>query len=180
MEEIVVSTVVYQGPEEVYDLLADFPRYTRYTEYLKEVRRVEGDGGAGTRYDLRFAWWKLSYTARSEVTGVDPPERIDWRLVKDLDAQGRWRIEPRAELPADAPEWASTACDVRLEAEYDPHSARESALSLPRFVSMDWVVRKAVPLVREELRQIFQRAARDLEGHRRDVTVDVETSSESA
>ncbi len=30
----------------------------------------DGDGASGTRYALHFSWWKLTYTAHSEVTDV--------------------------------------------------------------------------------------------------------------
>ena len=94
MDELVVSTEVYADPEEVYAFLLDFPQYANYSEYLREVRTVTGDGGPGTKYALTFAWWKISYTARSEVTGVDPPKRIDWEITKDIDAGGCWRVTP--------------------------------------------------------------------------------------
>ena len=56
VDELVVSTEVYAAPEEVYEFLLDFPRYGRYSEYLREVRTLAGDGGPGTRYELVFAW----------------------------------------------------------------------------------------------------------------------------
>jgi uncharacterized membrane protein len=90
VDSVEVSTVVYVPPEEVYDFLVDFPRYAKYSKHLEEVER-DGDGSEGTRYDLTFSWWMLSYTARSEVTGLEPPDRIDWQLVRHLRA----RISPR-------------------------------------------------------------------------------------
>jgi hypothetical protein len=172
VDEIAVSTVVYLPPDEVYEFLVDFPRYANYSEYLKEVR-ADGDGAPGTRYSLRFSWWKLSYTARSEVTSVDPPRRIDWRLVKDIDAEGRWVVEPLSELPPDAPEDVERASRVLLEIEFDPETARDGAIDLPRFVSFDWVLRKIKPLVVKEAEQIVERVVADLEGRERPIELEI-------
>jgi uncharacterized membrane protein len=171
VDELVVSTEVYADPEEVYAFLLDFPRYANYSEYLREVRTVTGDGGPGTRYALTFAWWKVTYTARSEVTAVDPPERIDWKITKDIDAGGCWRVTP-ASGEGDAP------CEVALEVQFDPGSASSDALDLPRLVSFDWVLKKAIPLIRDEAERVVERAVRDLEGSERDVDLDVYVDSD--
>jgi len=173
VDEIVVSTVVYLPPDEVYEFLEDFPRYARYSEYLKNVHQ-RGDGGPGTRYDLRFAWWKLTYTARSEVTDVDPPWRIDWRIVKDLHAHGQWRVEELDSLPADAPADADVACRVTLGVEFDPQTARDGTLDLPRFVSFDFVVGKVKPILVKEAQRVVERIVADIEGRSREVELVVE------
>jgi len=186
-----VSTEVYAGPEEVYEFLLDFPGYARYSKYLDDVRTVEGDGGPGTRYALRFAWWKITYTAHSRVTGVDPPTRIDWEITKDIDAGGCWRVTPPesdggagdgtaadADADADTAAGDSPVCEVALEVEFDPGSASPDALDLPRLVSFDWVLKKAVPLIRTEAERVVQRAVRDLEGSTRSVDLDVYVDSE--
>jgi uncharacterized membrane protein len=169
VESVNVSTVVYLPPEEVYEFLLDFPRYARYSEYLQEVT-ADGDGGPGTRYDLTFGWWKLTYTAHSEVTGVDPPERIDWRLVEDIDAEGYWEIEPE---PDTAPPDAETACRVRLVVAFDPDSADAGVVELPAFVSLDWLIDKVRPKIRAEAKQVVERIVADLEGERREVELTV-------
>ncbi|WP_177167418.1 SRPBCC family protein [Halopenitus malekzadehii] len=102
MDELVVRTTVYADPADVYAFLLEFPRYAQYTDYLDRVDRLAGDGGVGSEYALRFSWWKLGYTARSAVIDVDPPTRIDWRLTKDIDAHGCWRIEPTTVTPETA------------------------------------------------------------------------------
>ncbi|WP_418284577.1 type II toxin-antitoxin system RatA family toxin [Halorubrum sp. DTA46] len=175
MDELVVSTKVYADPEEVYAFLLDFPRYARYSEYLREVRTLEGEGGPGTRYALTFAWWKITYTAHSRVTGVEPPERIDWEITKDIDAGGCWRVTP---VETDGGEEETPTCEVALEVEFDPGSASPDALNIPRLVSFDWVVKKAVPLIRKEAERVVERAVRDLEGSTRDVDLDVYVDSE--
>ncbi|WP_226012822.1 type II toxin-antitoxin system RatA family toxin [Halomicrobium salinisoli] len=165
MDSVEVSTVVYLPPEEVYEFLKDFPGYARYSKYLQEVRQ-DGDGSPGTRYALTFAWWKLTYTAVSEVTAVDPPSRIDWRVVSDLDADGHWRVEPADD---EAPPDREHASRVWFTVAFDPDSATSDTVDLPRLVSLDWVVEKVKPLVREEAERIVERIVADLEGERRDV-----------
>ncbi|OYR76497.1 MULTISPECIES: SRPBCC family protein [Halorubrum] len=179
MDKLVVSTEVYADPEDVYAFLLDFPQYANYSEYLREVETVTGDGGPGTRYALTFAWWKISYTARSEVTGVEPPERIDWEITKDIDAGGCWRVTPTSTDggEAAAEETDDAPCEVALEVEFDPGSASPDALDLPRLVSFDWVLKKAIPLIRSEAERVVERAVRDLEGSRRDVDLDVYVDS---
>lgn len=169
METVEVSTVVYLPPEDVFDFLTDFPRYANYSEYLREVRQ-HGDGSPGTEYDLVFAWWKLDYTARSKVVGTDPPSRIDWTIVKDLDASGEWRVE---EVPDEAPADAETASRVVLRIDFDPDSARGGVLDLPMFVSFDWLVEKVTPKIETEAERIVERIVADLEGARRPVELQI-------
>jgi ribosome-associated toxin RatA of RatAB toxin-antitoxin module len=168
VDRLEVSTLVYLPPPEIYDFLVDFPRYAKYSEHLERIRRY-GDGTPETEYDLTFAWWKLSYTARSRVTGVEPPELIEWELLTDLDAQGHWRIEPEPEA---APE-DGHASRVYFFVEFDPSSANPGAIDLPSLASMDWVVRKVTPKIRAEAETVVRRVVRDLEGRSRDVTLDV-------
>ncbi len=192
MDELVVRTEVYADPEEVYEFLLDFPRYGRYSEYLRSVETIEGSGGPGTRYALTFAWWKLTYTAHSAVTGVDPPERIDWAITKDIDAGGCWRVTPVGDDEAgggnadgggtdDAGSDDSAAeptCEVALEVRFDPSSASSDALDLPRLVSFDWVLKKAIPLIRTEAERVVERAVADLEGRTRRIDLDVYVDSD--
>lgn len=175
MDQVELSTVVYLPPEEVYEFLIDFPRYANYSKYLTDVEQ-HGDGSPGTQYDLRFAWWKLSYTARSEVTDVDPPAGIDWRLVKDLDARGHWRVE---EVPGEASEGRETASRVWLRIGFDSDSARSGALDLPAFVSVGWVIDKIKPKVVEEAERVVERVVADLEGEPRPVELTVHRTPDS-
>lgn len=169
MDAVEVSTVVYLPPEEVYEFLMDFPRYANYSKYLTEVKR-NGDGSPGTEYDLRFAWWKLSYTARSRVTSVTPPARIEWEIVKDLKAHGHWRVE---EVPDEAPPDRETASRVYFHVEFDADSVDEGAIKLPALVSLGWVVKKVIPLIENEAERIVERIVADLEGEPREVELTI-------
>jgi hypothetical protein len=100
VDSVEVSTVVYVPPEEAYEFLVDFEGYASYSKHLERVER-HGEGGPGTEYDIHLQWWKLNYVVRSEVTDLDPPERVEWRIVKDLDAHGSWVVEP---APEEAPD----------------------------------------------------------------------------
>ena len=176
MDAVEVSTVVYLPPQEIYEFLLDFPRYARYSEHLEEVRRHGGEGEPGTHYDITFAWWRLSYTARSQVTDVDPPNRIDWRLVKDIDARGYWAVVPE---PESAPDLHTPATRVRLYIEFAPKTADGDAFDLPSLVSFDWLVEKVTPKITAEAERIVERIVADLEGERRDVTLDIHTTPDS-
>jgi hypothetical protein len=179
VDTVEVSTVVYVSPEEAYEFLVDFPRYAEYSKYLKEITR-HGDGTAGTNYDLTFAWWKLSYTARSEVTALDRPTRIDWRLVKDIDARGHWRVEADPDSDSETiPEETSHASRVVLRIEFAPDSADSSAITLPSFVSLDWVISKVKPKIKAEAERIVERIVADLEGQRREVTLKIHEAPDS-
>jgi len=196
---LLVRTVVYERPERIYEFLVDFPGYARYSKYLTGVRQSGGDGGPGTRYALTFEWWRLSYTARSAVTDVDPPRRIDWRLTKDIDAAGYWAVDPLSAVDDPDPELfggaeragtdgtggtdgadgdPGTACRVTFAVAFDPESADAGALDLPRFVSFDRVLERALPLIRREAARVVERAVADIEGERRDVTLSVETEGD--
>lgn len=166
VDAVEVTTDVYLPPDEVFDFLVDFPRYSHYSEYLEDVRQ-RGDGGPGTEYELVFSWWKLRYTARSEVTEVDPPNRVDWRVTKDVAAEGHWRLEP-----VDPPEGREHATSVTLAIEYDPDTA-DPDLSLPPFLSLSRLVERVKPKVEQEARRVVGRIVEDLEGEPRDVDVEI-------
>lgn len=170
MDTVEVETTVYLPPEEVYEFLVDFPRYAQYSKYLKAVRG-HGDGGPGTEYELDFAWWKLSYTARSKVTDVAPPERIDWRVTKDIDATGQWLV-----ASIDPPPNREHASRVTFNVQYRRDSADESSLPVPRFLSLDGLVAKVKPKVEEEAKRIVRRIVTDLEGERRDIELTIRTN----
>jgi len=172
VEKILVSTDVYLPADEVYEFLVDFPRYANYSKLLRGVRQ-NGDGSPGTTYSLEFAWWKLTYTAHTEVTSVDPPERIDWRVTREVDAEGHWRVEPLDSLPADAPADAEAGVRVYLNVEYDPDSVHSGVVDLPRLVSLDWVINKLTPVLEREAERIVDRIVADIEGRRRPVDVEI-------
>ncbi len=168
MDRVEVSTVVYLPPADIFDFLVDFPRYAEYSEYLDTVTQ-HGDGAAGTEYDLTFSWWRLSYTVRSEVTTVKPPERISWEVTDRLTASGYWEVTP---APVEAPE-GDTASRVTFVATYDPSSYAPGHLDLPSLVSVDWVVDRITPLIYEEAKRVVARVVTDLEGSSRDITLTV-------
>jgi len=169
VDRIVLSTVVYRSPEEVFPYLQALENYPRYAEHLKTVHRV-GDGGAGTRYDLRFAWWKLTYTAHSRVTAIEEPHSLEWELTANLDAHGEWRVESAPEEGGDGDQ---TASRIYFEATYDPHSADSDAVSLPRFVSFNWVIKKLRPRLLEEAERVVGNLVADIEGSSRDVELTI-------
>lgn len=170
MNRLSVSTVVHVPPSEAYEFLLDFPGYTQYSEHLTSVDR-DGDGGPGTEYRLHFAWWKLTYTAHSRVTDVDPPHSIDWELTKHIDAEGRWVVEPAPDAVEDG-----VASRVALVVEYDPGSVSEHQIPLPPLVSLDWVVEVVTEKIVEEGERVVERIVADLEGERRPVALDVSVS----
>ena len=65
---------------------------------------------------------------------------------------------------------------MTLVVEYAPDSADEGLLDLPRFVSLGWVVDRVTPKVRAEAERVVRRIVADLEGERRPVEVEIETS----
>lgn len=174
VDTIEVETVVHLPPEETYEFLLDFPRYANYSEYLEDVEeRGDGGPGPGTRYALRFSWWRLSYTAHSRVTDVDPPRRIDWEVTRDVDAHGQWEVDSEPGAGPDGGE----ASRVRLVVTYDPDSARAETFDLPALVSLSWVVDRVTGLIEEEGERVTERIVADLEGEPRAVELSVEHRS---
>lgn len=169
MQTVEVTAVVHAPPARVYEFLLDFPGYADYSEHLESVR-ARGDGGPGTRYALTFAWWKLDYTVHTEVSDVEPPHRIEWRVTKDLNAQGEWRLEGASD---EAPEGIDAATRVTLRVEYRPKSFESASVSLPPLVSPDWVFGKLTGLLVDEGRTVLRQVAEDLEGEPRHVPLTV-------
>jgi len=168
-----MSTVVYAPRETVYEFLLDFPGYKNYSDYVKEIDQ-DGDGGEGTEYGITFGWWKVTYLARSRVVGLEPPERIDWEILKDLDASGAWLVES-VEPPADR----EVATRVTIDVQFDPDSVSAGAIDLPRFVSVSWLVEKAIPLIVKQARSVLRGVVADLEGAPRDVDLTVHETPHS-
>lgn len=162
MEEVSVSTEVYVPPSEAFAFLRDFDGYAEYSPYLENVRQF-GTGEVGTEYELTATWWRIDYRARTEVTGIVPPHRIEWRVLDVIDAEGDWVVEE-----------IDGGSRVTLLIRFDAQSADTGAVSLPRFVSIGWVIDRVKPLVRKEAEAIVERIVADLEGEPRDVQLDIE------
>lgn len=177
MDRIEVTTDVFVAPERVYEFLVDFPGYAQYSEYLDSVDR-RGDGDVGTVYDITLAWWRITHTVSSEVTDVDPPERIDWRVRGPIAAEGAWLVDPvdpdEAVVTGATPTDVEAASRVSLVIEYDPSTVEGSRFDLPALVSLDFVVDRVVPLVEDEAKRTVERIVADLEGEPRDVDLRVE------
>lgn len=169
MDEITLSTVVYVPRERAYEFLTDFQGYARYSKHLTEVSS-HGDGNPGTEYDIHLKWWKLTYTVRTRVTEANPPESIDWEVVEDLHAHGRWRVE---DISEEAPEGRDAASRVWLEIRFDTDSAHSGMIDLPRFVSLGWVIKKIRPVVQREAEHVVEHIVADLEGERRPVELEI-------
>lgn len=163
MEELVVRTEVYVPPEEAFAFLRSFTRYAEYTDYLVDVRQ-DGPGGVGTEYELTARWWRITGRARTRVTAIEPPERIEWHVIDVLDARGVWELDP-----------TDNGTGVTLVMEYDPGSADTGAISLPRFVSVGWVIERVKPLLRREAKAVVERIVADLEGEPRAVDLEIAT-----
>jgi len=73
---------------------------------------------------------------------------------------------------------ADEICEVAFEVRFDPSSADSGVLNLPRFVSMDWVLKKTIPLIKDEAERVVERAVADLEGDRRSIDLTVRTDSD--
>ncbi len=165
MPVLEARTTVHRPPEVVFDALCDLRRYEAYSDHLAAVTR-SGDGGVGTEYALQFEWWLVTYTVRSEVTGVSRPERLDFAVTKGIAAEGSWHVEPVA--TGDEP-----VTRVRFVVEYDPDSVAGDAVGLPSLVSLSWVVDRVAPLVEREAEQVVSRVVADLEGRKREVELEV-------
>ena len=164
------ETIIHAPRADVFDAVRDVEGYQRYSEHVSGVARY-GDGGPGTEYAVTLSWWRLGYTARFRLTDVDPPERIEWELVKDLDARAAWHLEP---VEVDDPD-VEDATRLVVTARYDPDTADHGALSLPRLVPMSAVVARARPFVEREAERVLARVVADLEGEPRRATLTVRT-----
>lgn len=168
MEELEVETEVHLPPSDVYEFLVDFPRYAKYSTHLDAVE-AHGEGGLGTEYTLRFKWWKVGYAVRSRVTDLDPPGRIEFELVRGLRAEGEWLVESIED---------GESSQVTFIARYAPGTVAGEAVTLPSFVSIDWIVDRAMPFVEAEAQRVVERVVADLEGERRQVDLAVTTRSD--
>lgn len=172
METLEISTVTYLPEDEVYEFLLDFPGYAEYSEYLHGVDS-DGDGGAGTEYDIHLGWWKLEYTARTRVTNIDAPSEIEWEVIKDIDAHGKWLVDPISDIPDDE----DAATEVTLVINYNADSVDEDVIDLPLFIGLDTVIEKVTPLIESEGEKVVERIIADLEGEERPVDLAIKHTS---
>ena len=174
MRAIEVEADVAVEPEVAYEYLLDFTNYAEFCRYVSEVvveanhadTERNAPAGPGSRYRIRFGWWRLSVTLRAEISRVDRPRTIEWRILSDVDAHGRWEVEPIE--PGDR-------SHLRFFATYDSVALSRSNLDLPRFVPMATVIERLMPLMKEAGRDVFEQIVWDLEGSKRSVEVSVRT-----
>jgi ribosome-associated toxin RatA of RatAB toxin-antitoxin module len=169
VDALELSTVVYAPPREVYDFLREFTAYEQYSDYVKRVRR-SGDGDVGSAYEITVQWWRLSYTVTPRVTDLDPPQRIDWRVVDRVQAEGYWAVEPLPE--EDVPDDRDCATRARLRIEFVQSSLSNGVSGLPPLVPFDRILSRVTPVAKREIDAVFRRAVADLEGEERDVEVE--------
>jgi ribosome-associated toxin RatA of RatAB toxin-antitoxin module len=169
VDALELSTVVYAPPSDVYDFLREFTAYEQYSDYVQRVRR-SGDGGVGSAYEITVQWWRLSYTVTPRVTALDPPHRIDWRVVDRVEAEGYWAVEP---LPDDeVPDDRDCATRARLRIEFVQSSLSNGVSGLPPLVPFDRILQRVTPVAKREIDAVFRRAVADLEGDEREVEVE--------
>lgn len=166
MEQLEATATVHAPPPEVFELLADFPSYVEYTDYLEAVEAT-GSGDAGTEYTMHFAWWRVEYSVRSVVTDLDPPRRIEFELVEGLEAEGAWEIAAREAAPE--------VSDIRFVIRYDPGTIGGDAVSLPSLISLGTVIDRAKPYLLSEAEGVLERIVEELEGEPRSVEVTLRT-----
>jgi len=154
VNRVEVERVVERSPETVYEAVADFRRYPRYSKYLERVREDRRVDGL-PHYTLEFAWWRLTYDVSTRVVAANAPNYLDWEITTSLDASGRWSVESLDD---------GSKARLVLRADYDPDSVGDRAVSLPFGVSLDWVLDKAVTLVENEADRVIDRIVKDVEG----------------
>lgn len=170
VERIAVSTVLHVPPEEAFDEVLNLPDYAHHADYLSSID-MAGDGEVGTTYTLHFAWWKVTFEVSSEVTAVEPPERIGFTLTSGIDGHGEWRIQTEESPTPSSNSRSSLTLDIR----YDPSSVAESAIGLPFGISVAWIVRQVRPYLQNELQRIVEQVVADIEGTHRDVDLTIRT-----
>ena len=171
METVEASTLVYLSPEEIYEYLVDLRQFEDYSKYITDISR-EGDEPL-SEYEITVSWWKIGYTARVEITDVEPPNRIDWKLVKSIDANGYIEIE---HVPEEAPEGRPDACRVVFHGEFDPDTVTAESLDLPRVVPVSMLVNKVAPKAEPGARVIIGRIVSNMEGEKRSIDLTVHES----
>lgn len=151
MNEIEVARSVDGPPETVFEHVRAFESYPAYSAYLENVRPIQSERELPT-YGLQFAWWRLSFETRTRVVALEPPARIDWEVLTDLDAQGYWGITE-----------TGPSSRLTLHVEYAPETLASDAVSLPFGVSLAWVREKATSLIEAEAKRVLDRIVRDIE-----------------
>ncbi|MFB6137463.1 MAG: type II toxin-antitoxin system RatA family toxin [Halobacteriaceae archaeon] len=178
MQRLVARTTVRAAPETAFPVLRAVEEYPRYAEHLDSVEVADDpiDRGDGPRdeapagYELRFAWWVLSYAVTTRVTAVDPPRHIAWTVTDGPDANGWWAL---SSLDDDTPDGTDAATGVTLVVEYDPASVGADALDLPALVDPGPVLARAEGLLHAEGERVVERVVAAVEGEPRDVDLAV-------
>ncbi|MDZ7850881.1 MAG: SRPBCC family protein [Halodesulfurarchaeum sp.] len=153
MKRIEVSRQVNRSPAVVFAAVRDFSTYPAYSDYLKDVT-PDGDGAPGTEYDLAVHVLGLSFDVRTRLDQLEPPRRIEWSVLGDVEAVGRWLVTPVGD---------ETASKIDLVLEYDPNSIDSSVVSLPLGMTFSWLTDRAEALAEREAGAVLDRLVADIE-----------------
>ncbi|MFW5921889.1 MAG: type II toxin-antitoxin system RatA family toxin [Halodesulfurarchaeum sp.] len=153
MNRIEGSRRVDQSPEAVFGAVRDFSGYTDYSDYLRAVT-VDGDGDRGTEYVLDIRVLGLTVDVRTRLDELDPPRRIEWSVLGDVEAAGQWNVRPIE---------GGNGSTLELIVEYDPESVDSSVVSLPFGLSVARLTSKAESLAEREAETVLDRLVADVE-----------------
>lgn len=161
MHAVDVTRPVDRAPNSVFDYLLDFPAYGDYARPFSEITRMTGGpsaGAEGVRYEVTAGWKGINGTVGTEVTAIERPERIAWRVTDNDVARGAWHV-----LPGTAATSAERATRIELSIRFDPAAIGDTVDSLPGVVPLEAVLGRLQPTIEAEAERVLERIVADLE-----------------
>lgn len=131
MKTVKKSVLIWYSPEQMFELVADVPRYPQFLPWCDKARVLEThDDGVTAEVGISIGGLHQSFTTRNRH---QPGRQVDLQLVSGPFSQleGQWRFVP-LEAPAGGGD-APAGCRVELSLHYGFDSAALSAIVGPVF-----------------------------------------------
>jgi ribosome-associated toxin RatA of RatAB toxin-antitoxin module len=126
MKTVNKSVLIWYSPQEMFDLVADVPRYPDFLPWCDHARVLEQHAdGVTAEVGIALAGIKKSFVTRNTY---EPGKRLQMALVKGpfSQLQGDWRFEPVGD-------GSQRACKVSLSLSYGFDSMALAAVVGPIF-----------------------------------------------
>lgn len=90
------TVVTDRTPQDVWTYLADFTTTNEWDPRANDTRRIDGDGGVGSRYETQVAFLGRTVPMTYEITHLEPHRRIEWAGASSLvQAHDVIEVRPR-------------------------------------------------------------------------------------
>lgn len=89
MSSITQKIFIKASPDEVFDLIAGVEDFSKYSSYIKEIKKV-----ADRKYRWRVELLGFTFEWEADVSEYRRPERFAWRSSEGVFNAGSYELRP--------------------------------------------------------------------------------------